>query len=220
MLEGQADLTLYDASGLGDARFQRALKEGTLDKLLGDLRVAQRVEGRNMVFSWFSCYSFFHAFNCGIQCQAPYFYNLESNPPVAYLGTILLSTRTEDPTYSEFNNDYTGINSPSYGIGGSCGKRFGYDTIESAYAKSDYGSTGREDIGCRHRFLFLPSEGNSSSIRSLGILYTINRDSTGDSYRASAARLRFKNNVGAPITIVKTSNQVLLVEYTWKLVSV
>jgi len=215
MLEGRADLTLYDSPRFRDADFQRAIREGTLDKLLGELPVAGRARGKNMIFSWFACYSFYGLMSAG-DCTDPYDGNHGGNPPCCYFGTILLNTNTSVPTYQEFNNDYVGLHQPSYTANsGSAGKRFAYDTIETPYYKSDPSGTGREDISARHRFLYLPSEGISSSINSLGILYTGNRDATGGISRASAARLRLKNPAGIPMTINKTGNQVLLVEYTF-----
>lgn len=221
MLEGHAELTLYDSLRYRDEDFIQARKNGHLDRFLQELPVLEHLEGDNMIFHWFAQFMFTAVFSGCPNYGIPFNVNRQVSPPNVYFGTILLNTNTSAPTYQEWNNDYTRIHTPTYSANtGSAGKRFPYDSVENPAFFSDPSKTGREDISCRYRWLYLPSQGVSSNIQSLGVLGSSNRDSTDIVYRYSAARLRFKNSSGVPITINKTSNQVLLVEYTFKLVSV
>jgi len=215
-MQGHFSVELKAARGLRDEDFRKARREGVLDALLRDLETEERAEGGNLVFNWLSAFLFRYLFS-GPDITDPF--DIDSGN--GYLGCINLGVTDSDPTYTEFTNNYVeDINAMSDSIGGSgASKRFIEDQIETHLIKKE--DDGREAILCRSRWLWLPSEGVSSNIRSLSMYYARDADATaGYTERARGARLRLKNQAGLPIIINKTNKHVLLAEYVFTLASV
>ena len=130
-------------------------------------------------------------------------------------------TTDSEPTYTEQTNQYTNLHNISGSANTSSGgKRFIEDDIDPHLMDADPDGNGRESILFRSRFLYLAAEGNSNDIRSLGVYFMRDADSTGSFDRARIARIRLKDGGGNPIIINKTSAQVLLIEYRFTLVNI
>jgi len=215
-MHGHFSVELKAARDLRDADFRAARREGALGALLRDLETEERAEGDNLVFNWLAAFLFRYLFSGG-DIQDPFDFDSGN----CYIGCINLGVTDSEPTYTEFtNNYYEDINSMSDSIGGSgASKRFIEDQIETHLIKKE--DDGREAIFLRSRWLWLPSEGVSSNIRSLSLYFARDADGTGGySERARGARLRLKNQAGLPIIINKTNKHVLLAEYVFTLASV
>jgi hypothetical protein len=75
---------------------------------------------------------------------------------------------------------------------------------------------GKEEIYFKSRFLYLPSQGISNNIRSIGVYgaeYASNQYNNEERYLV--ARVRLKDpDTGLPVILIKNFNQVLVIEYT------
>jgi hypothetical protein len=148
------------------------------------------------------------------------------NSSGAELANILLTTEDKTPAYNyrrhyhdtySYENPYT---SWPGGIVSGTGKRFEEDQIEAWEIWQDAG--GRESIHFRNKWLYLPSQGSSSTIRGIVIIGREDADSTGSSYyhwRVESGYVRFRDANGNKVTLTKNTNEVLLVEYTFTMVS-
>lgn len=102
----------------------------------------------------------------------------------------------------------------SIGDGINAAKRFVQDDIEGPLIYSD--TDGAEAVHLKERWLWLPSQAVSNRIRSVGI-FSCEINNTGNDDRSATARVRLKDASGFPITLNKSSSQVLLVQYTFTL---
>lgn len=215
---GQFDVHLKDLPPGGDARLRGMLERGELpelNRLIDRMPTRQRAKGRNLVSDNFAGYTFRFCFSGG-DITDPYDFDSGN----AILATILLMTTDSEPTYTDATNQYTNLHNISGSANTSSGgKRFIEDDIDPHLQDADPDNNGRESILFRSRFLYLAAEGNSNDIRSLGIYFMRDADSTGSFERARTARIRLKDSGGNPIIINKTSAQVLLIEYRFTLVT-
>jgi len=220
-MQGHFDLTLLDAGGYTDADFKRAQENGTILKMLDSLDIEQKCSGSNQVFDHFAETMFIHLMS-GPGVSFPYG---NGGTGSAYLGSLVLSTYDTEPTYTE-TETYGFFGRTVHSVGSSAntssaGKRFIEDDIIDPDIIVD--PDGRESIIVRSKFLYLTTEGTSNNIRSLAIWYDTDADlDPGSSGRewGIGARIRLKDSGGNPTIINKTSSQVLLVEYTFTLVSI
>ena len=216
-MHGTFELTHLEAGKLRDEDFRAAARAGGLEDLLRGLPKLARVRRENLVFDNFAAFLFSQLMSGG-DVSDPY--DLGGTASAALSCINLMSTSSE-PTYQEATNEYGGgvtIYALSETVG-SGAKRFVEDVIETPSIRTDPG--GREAVECRSRWLFLPSQGVSSNIRSIGVFFSADGDATGDYIsRGRMARVRLKDAAGRQIIINKTASQVLLIEYTFRLVSV
>jgi hypothetical protein len=219
---GYFDVQVKDLPpGIDDAVLRGLLTPGgkstpELDRLLARMPTSQRARGRNLVSDNFAAFIFRFAFSGG-DITDPYDFDSGN----AILATILLMTTDSEPTYTDSTNQYTNLHNISGSANtGSAGKRFIEDDIDPHLQDADPDGNGRESILFRSRFLYLAAQGNSNDIRSLGIYFMRDADSTGNFERARTARIRLKDSGGNPIILNKTSSQVLLIEYRFTLVNI
>jgi len=213
-MHGTFELTQLDARGLRDEDFRAAARRGRAEDLLRGLPPLGRFRARNLVFDMIPSF-LFNRLMGGPAAKGPLIYESGS---AALHAMVLLSTDSE-PTYEESTWEYTQTLYTLPEEVGSGAKRFIEDVIETTLIQAD--QTGREHISCRSRWLFLPSEGVSSNIRSVGIYFCRDGDNTaGNLERGRVARIRIKDAAGRPVIINKTASQVLLIEYTFRLVTV
>jgi len=223
-MQGRFDISLIGARGLKDHDFDQAVREGRIDELLKELPVERHFANqRNRIMDNMAGYMLDNLFSLG-NCGFPYYYR-STGAPEAALANVCLLTTDGEPTYTE---DWGLVNSNSYKTihtsfesanTSSGGKRFEEDQISAWEIWAD--SVGREAVHFRNRFLYTPTQGVSSSIRSVGIHYRENGDGT-DSYseaRARIGRVRIKDAGGVPVILNKLITQVLLIEYTFTLVA-
>lgn len=222
MFKGHFDLQLMGAGGLSDADFDAATRERRIMDLLVTLPVHEKVGTDNRIFHRMSSYIFNHLFQGG-DITDPFDYGGSNAAALAFVS--LVSTDGEPPYDGEdwwrYNNyGYDNIQSVPDNVGGNPSKRFEEDQITPWEVWED--TSGRESIHFRNRWLYLPSEANSSTIRSLGIYFASDGDDTYRGYSdgfAKIGRVRLKDSGGNPVTLSKNVNQVLLIEYTFSLVS-
>lgn len=222
MFQGRLKTTLLDSGPMVDADFDRAIREGRAMELLGELDRRLELDQSNLIFDHFVpwCY-----YRCGWSSAGapPDPFQEWSGSGASYFSFIILTTYTSEPSYTEYNgsvNYYDPIHTMPGTVDSSAGaKRFVNDQIEAWDLSS--AADGREQLTFRNRWLYLPSQAVSSNINSLDIYF--NRDCTDVTAYAEdksrSGRIRFKDSGGNPITINKSSNQVLLLEYNWSMIS-
>lgn len=219
---GHFDIQLKDLPrGITDAHLLELLTPAgkatpELDRLLARLPTRQRAKGCNLINDNFAGYTHKYCFSGGA-ISTPY--NIDGGN--AALGTILLMTNDAEPTYTEASSQYTNPNALTGTVQSTtAGKRFIEDDIDPHLMDADPNNNGRESILFRSRFLYLSTQANSNDIRSLGIYFSDNGNSTGTEERGRIARIRLKDSGGTPIILNKTSAQVLLIEYRFTLVTI
>jgi hypothetical protein len=222
MFEGRCTVKVFDAKGLGDEPFLQALRDKRVLQLLKSLDVIQRSKTCNLIMDMFVGSLYYRTWSgCGAPNHGGNYWVNGTLAGQATLATVILLNLSTEPTLTEPSNTTTygtphtwhGSNvSTSY-----AGKRFIEDDSEAhqIYVNPD----GRESIVFLSRFLWLPSQGNLVNIRSVACGHAEDGDSTGSSQRGLTARVRLKDDGGNPITMGKTSDQALLVEYEHEFVS-
>lgn len=223
MFQGRLKTTLFDSGKLRDVDFDEAIAQKEISPLLYSLEPRLELEQRNQLFDHFVPYLFYHGGWSGAGAPVNPFY-VSNGAGHTYFGFVFPSTYTSEPTYTE----YSGVPSrydlihimPGYVDGTAGAKWFIRDQIDPWYVWSD--PSGQERLYFRQRWLWLPSQAVSSNINSLDIYFIDRADEVDgyDSYKSRSGRVRFKDNGGTPVTINKTSAQVLLLEYTWSILSV
>lgn len=215
-MKGKFNVTLLDAGGLGDADFERARHEGRLDALLAGLEVEQRAETDNLVFDNFAAYTFWALFSGGNIADP---FDGGDKLVEAALASMCLLTTGADPTYTEQVDSFSTPSSVTNSANASSGgKRFVEDTIVTQQIAV---TSGKEEVFCKSRWLFLPSQGASNSIKSIGAFYYVDADNTGSgSLRSGISRVRLKDSAGRNITLRKTDRNVLHIEYGFFLTAV
>lgn len=219
-IEGKFNVDLLNARGFCDADFEAARREGVIKQLLSELPLEQRCPAnKNRIMDNMAGYQLDFLFSMPACSDT---FNLGGSAAAA-LAFICLLTYDSEPTYTEvWSWETSGTNMHNVtgtAATGSAAKRFEEDQITPWEIWAD--TSGREAVYFRNRFLYTPSEGVSSDIRSIGIYHSENGDSTGGYYisQARVGRVRLKDAGGNPIILNKTGNQVLLVEYTFALIS-
>lgn len=214
-MQGRYKLELRNSGRLTDADFQRAIKEGRLDDLLAELPLELKLAGHNMINHWFTACFYHNVFGHGFS-DSPYPTYNTHNPFV----TVCLMTTDSEPTFTETYNWYGNPHTPSGSANTGSGAK-GFITSDTEDPVIEKAADGREEIKFRERWLWLPSQGVSNNIRSLGIFGAEYLNYWDTYQRWKSGRIRFKDpDTGAPVVINKNLNQVLVLEYTVFFVSV
>jgi hypothetical protein len=222
MMRGFFNVEKMPARGLRDEDFQQAIDAGCINQLLTGFPVTQKCGGSNRIFDNAAGYMLDKLFSLG-NCGWPYYISDGGGPSI--FNSICLATTDGDTTsYTEdwttTNNDTTYMHKVSGSANTSSGaKRFEEDQIENWTSWTD--TDGREAIHFRNKWLYLPTQGTSTDIRSIVITFCTDGDSTGGYSLdwARTGRVRLKDENGNKIILVKNSNEILLVEYTFTLVA-
>lgn len=220
MITGHFDVALKNSGKLGDRDFEEARRQGRLGELLDGLGTELECHTDNLVFDLMVPYQGLWLFS------APSVGDLWRNNSTesASFASMCLLTDDSEPDYqSEWYRTggymYVTPSAVTNSANGSTGgKLFEEEASEAAEIKSDPG--GRESAWYRERWLFLPSQGTSSNIRSIGLFWSGHGDNGGSETRQRSGRVRLKDAGGNPIIINKGTSQVLLVEYKATFVSV
>lgn len=208
-MRGHFNVQLKDAGGLKDADFEAAIRAGTIDDILKELETKQRAAAWNQIMHYVPAAYFHNVFAHGIG-NSPW----PSYDQNCWANNISLMVTDSEPVYNYGYVWYGGFHAHFDNIGTSTGsKGMGNGTIGRRNEKLD---DGREGVFLMSRFLFLPSQGNSNNIRSLGLFGSqYSNQGTGNEDRYITARVRLKDpDTGLPVVIVKNLNQVLVIEYT------
>lgn len=217
-MQGFYDLRVLDAPAVREAELRALLTPAgkatpELDRLLARLPLARRVRGRNLVLDHLADFVF-NQMMSGPAGEYPYNYDGSS----AFLATLALETTDSEPTYQESSAGNWYPYSTTNIVTSDAYKRFIEDDVEPHNVR--VAVDGREAVEVRSRFLFTQSQAVSSNIRSVGIWFANDADSTSYVHRGRACRIRLKDSGGTPIVVSKTGSQILVMEYTFVLVTI
>lgn len=220
-MQGRFDVTLLDAAGKDDAFFQEAIRAQKINSVLKGLEPRVKCHGvQNRIFDNMAGYVLNKLFSLG-NCAYPY-YDTSNGPQAALAFICLMSTDSDTSSYTE---DWTHGDIAAYAVtdsvGNTAAKRFEEDQIAPWEIWS--GLDGRDSVHFRNRWLYTPGQATSSTIKSVGIFFRSDADDLSNYYRRRTGRLgrvRLKDDAGYPITLNKTAEQVLLIEYTFVLASI
>lgn len=210
-MQGHFDLTMLNTPGLTRDLIEAVRREGGDPAVEDHLRkFAKEDEWKtdNLIFQTVPSVLYSQLFS------GPSIYGAQ---PMTFggLSFIQLTTTASEPTYNgEIGvfGYYNWGSLPDLAGGTSAGKRFINDNIVTPDFKVD--ALGREAIYGKHKWLYLPGEATSSTIRSVTI-YASTYDPGGSSYFLRTGRVRIKDSGGNPVTIFKLATKSLLVEYTF-----
>jgi hypothetical protein len=227
-MNGLFNLSLRDAGGFSDEDFKQASRRGKLEEMLDGLEVQQDGITANTVLNWVAHDLWPYAFvkhmtspwsnsgnACGPTGDRP-FYDVGADTCV--FDSLVITDDATEPAVDDAQCGFYDYNAGAIRISSGAWKFFLNEDVGTTQVWSD--GDGRQAVHYRTRFLFLPSEAVANSIRSINIYAAEGHDNSGGAYRGLVARARLKDAGGTPITISKTANQVLLVDYTFSLVSV
>lgn len=219
-INGRCRVTALDAGGLGDAPFLRAASQGRLREFLDSLPVAQRsAKVENLVLDNFAGMMFFQTWEDYGMPSPESNWNDGSLTVQGLLSIVLLSNESTEPGYQEYSGAaYTTAHALPGSVNATYGaKRFVEDDVDAFELRIN--PNGRESILFTSRFLWLPSEGTLVDIRSVACWWSADADSLTTQRRVKMCRVRLKDGGGNPITLGKTANQALLVEYEHEFIS-
>lgn len=219
-MEGLFNIAVLDAKGFTDEDFRVMRREGRLQEQLQRLPVVQQAQTKNRIFDNMAGYLLDRVFS--LPACASYYSSEDYGPSAALSFIVPLTT---DAATSDYVEDWTAQDRYPRAVddivvaADASVKRFIEDEITANVIWVD---ADREAIHFRTRWLYLPSEIVSSNIRSIGIFFQSDGNNVGGGYRevGRLGRVRLKNSGGVPVVLNKTAAQVLLIEYTFTLVSV
>lgn len=217
-MQGQFDLIKYDARGLTEEDFLRANRTGRLEELLSNLQKTGEYKAvSNRLFDNLAGYWLDHVF------QGPdvaYPYNISPGSASALGNITLLTTDSETTSYTEdwgggatHHDPFETANSLS------AGKRFVVDQLVPFVVQTTPNADGREEIQFTNKWLYLPGEGISTDIRSIGIFYAELGNADFFVNRGRIGRVRIKDQNGDRVIIHKSGEEVLIVQYSFRLLS-
>jgi hypothetical protein len=227
MPQGLFNLTKYHAGKLRQEDFENAQKKGRLLQLLATLKERGRWHGQpNLVGPSWAGHCFYYDGFGGANLDNPTY--LDDGPfnIQAALANITLVTDDTEPAYNdaEFRTNYSvtihnGLDSVNTA---SAGKRFLED--DAIAHEIDKPGDGREAIYFKSLWGYWPGQGTTDPltdkyISGIRVFYCYDGDTTGGTSRVILARVLLKDVNDNPAYIVKENDEVLMVEYTFTLVS-
>jgi len=221
--KGIAKVRLFDTPGLNEVSLDKELgprssrSPGSIDKFFSKMDLVQEFESENLLNHMNAAFYFNTLFGGG-DISNPYdlAYCCTTNSLFSF---IIPTIETSEPVYNDESNEAPAPHDMQWNIGGTASssargvKRFNLDSIEN-YLISE-GESGRESIGYRDRWLFLPDQAVSPSIAGFSIYFS-SAGQTLESYgeRGRVGRVLFRDASGTPIIVNKTSWRTMLLEYT------
>lgn len=218
-MQGHFEVGAFHTPGLTEDELNAALgpkhlrKPDSVLEFLSQFHREQEVKGKNLMMDNCAALAFRGLFS-GAAITNPFNYD----PVGKTLGLIALTTHSSEPSYQESYGDaFVFPDQINGNVGSGTAKRFYADEVEP-YLISE-GSNGKESLTYRGRWLWLPAQAVSSTIRSICAWYrngsSLNQESTD-----IVTRIRLKDSGGSPIEINKTASITLFVEYRVTVVSV
>jgi hypothetical protein len=224
MFSGRVKAQVIDVAGvLGQVHELEARQDyDSLLKLAARQPVTQETICKNQIFHGMAGWLFWQCFNGMSQ---PYAYTQYAG---SFIQQWYLANYNVEPVWSEdFANQYIyfltsgNYNPPNY-VTAYHHKSSGQE-IQAHTIYSESYSSGKRAIYRTWRFLWLTGECNSSEIRGMVFgAWRDNNDYAGtnrETYWRASGRVRFKDSNGVPITLLKNSSKLLLIEYTMRLMS-
>jgi hypothetical protein len=219
-MKGHYNVKLLSAGGFSDEDFHAAIKNGTIDDMLDSLDVLEEYDHDNQLLHLLSGSLFYRIFNA----PAPSSGHVVSDGNMLHY--VCLCTDTEEPTYSisEWWNDLIyggGVIAPNGNSADTDVKRPS-SAARTHQVVVEPNASGLRAVYDVQRWLWTPSQGNSSSIRTLKLCAT--NDNTDVWYYLdeviNMSQTRLKDSNGNPVTLTKTSSEVLLVQWTLTMKSI
>jgi hypothetical protein len=221
-MQGFYTATVLDSKGQGDAPFLEAMKRGNLDPLLTPDRIVKQVKSQNMILQNMMQWLFYECFGAPEVLQFS-----AGTAGNRGLWGVALTTASSEPVYTEKSGtEYTQTLSIDHDwcFTYPYRKVIIYDRAEPLRIWAD--PDGRDGYYFRHRYLWLPSEGSYSNIRSVEVWYCDDADSqystkgtNATHYYANVARTRIKDSGGTPQSLIKTGDQAFMIEILFKMFS-
>jgi hypothetical protein len=226
-MNGFFKIRLLNSGDLKDSDFISAQKNGTLKELVSGLELETQLDCSNRIFDGKAAFLLQQVFNIG-PSRFSWTWITQGVDAYSTLAFIcLLTTDSDTDSYTENLIDEGGrnINDTSETVNGDDvnggAKRF---IVDQMYDFSIEAFNTREEVIFKNAWMYLPSQGISSNIRSLGIYGLSGQTgSMNPSWQAPierVGRVRLKDENGIPVTITKTEHQVLFIEYQFRLLNV
>lgn len=225
-MQGFFNVDKIGAKGLKDDAFEQAIEGGYIRDLLADLPHKQRCGGKNKLYDRLAAYWFDSIFSLGSSLY-PESQNVSATNHM--FSNICLSSEDKDPAYT-YRRGYDGGDAYLYQWEGSVGtslatsaaKIFIYNQMEPFTIWAD--TDGREAIHFKNTWLYLPAYAVHSTIRSIAIvgsedIYVLDDQRFYNKWRVETGYVRLKDSAGNKVTLTKSSSELLMVEYTFTLVS-
>lgn len=218
-MQGHYDITLARAGEYTDEQWRQGLKSGNFSKMAGETGVDQRIAGHNLIYGAYSPYIFDHVFS-GPTAPDPLDDDASAS---AALSLITLDNNTAEPAYDTYlyssNKRPWELDNATPSFSGGVNHKIFIEQDDVAHEViSD--PSGRSAVTCRSKFLWTTSQGNANDIYSFAVWHSRNADTSSYGYRVQMGRIRLKDSNGTPMVLVKTSANVLLVEYTFTLTAI
>lgn len=218
-MQGHFNAMVIDDLGLGDAPFLEAIKNQDIDGLLKRHPVVARAATPNQVFQPLVQSLLYWIFGL------PSTYSNFGSIGTAGMSRVCLTQQSTEPSFEDYTGGYnwsdpTTAANDEWSHAANQFRRFDEDKSEPTRVWID---PEREGYYFRDRFLWLPSDGAFTNIRSIACYGGEDADHGYESYYSvyqwKCSRTRLKDSGGSPITLQKTASQGFLVEYTVKLFS-
>jgi hypothetical protein len=212
-MQGHFDLTMLHTPGLTQEAIDTARKIGgdpEVAALLRQLPKEDEWHTDNILYRTTPSYLYFRAgSNTGLYGSW--------SPATGYsaLDVLALVNTSSEPPYNEGSAyGYLACDSiPDLVVAGAWKYFIGNCIVTPDFKVA---ADGREAVYAKFKFLFLPGQATSSTIRSVAIWGSGKYGSSdATAMRTRMGRVRIKDSGGNPVTITKAATKSLLVEYTF-----
>jgi hypothetical protein len=217
-MNGFFNIKKFSSNGAGDDFFKSAIKDGSINNILDKLELKQEARCSNRIFDNVAAMILDRLFGLP-DCTDPYYLyqtGVDRAAPLTFLALLDIDSNTD--SYIE-DWSWTGVaNLISNIVSSTALKSFYIDAFSSSIERN----ATRDEVYYLSRYLYLPSEAISDDIRSVGIYWR--RRSSNDLgsvlTNGRVGRVRIKDLNGNNVELTKNAEEVLLFDYTFKLISV
>lgn len=212
MPKGHVNIKLLNARGLGDEDFIAAEKDGTLEELLQSLDVVKEFDHSNQISHAVAGHFFHQVFG------APDIgYNIADGNTFRYVG-FGNSTTEYDYSFTEYTGDmWQGFEPYQFAdVANFNVKQCGGGAVRSHRVVVEEDATGFRAAHDINTWLWLPTAIVSNTISEFRITATDDATDVWYVYDEcrTTVRTRLKDANGVPQTIAKTTNEVILAQWT------
>jgi len=220
-MNGFFDIKLIDVNGMSDVEVVNYVSKFGADALCKNFKLKQYYACRNRIFHMVPALLLKHMFGLGDLGNNWDQQITEHSSHVAGMCFINLSSHTSDTTsytetYHQAKN--TSIHSVESSVNTSNGSKYFMSNVIEDYRL--YADIDSDRIVFKDKFLYVPSQSNSGSIRNISIYFRGVYATLGWTWNKRIGRARIKDEDGNLTQIVKNDGEALLFEYTFTLVSI
>jgi hypothetical protein len=209
-MKGHYNVQLLNARGLSDRDFNIAQKDGTIDELLDGLEIIEEYDHDNQLSHYMAGELFYRLFGAptvgaDIQDGNIFHYMGFGTDPAEY-----------DYSFTEYNLYMLDMFVSPNGDSADSDIKRTSAAVRTHQVIVEEDATGLRAAHDIQRYLWTPSQANSTDIREIKFASTNSASDVwyyADECR-TIARTRIKDANGNPQTIAKTSNEVILVQWT------